>query len=112
MNLVLGFLYGLIAQALTFIQLQGPIKWQVMKDNRNWLLLLGIPISWLFMNSVKYFVLAFDGTIWPSRLIGFSIGIIVFTIMSQLIFSEGLSLKTVVCLMLGLAILAIQLIWK
>jgi hypothetical protein len=112
MHLFLGFLYGLIAQSLTFIQLQGPIKWAVMKDNRNWLLLMGIPISWLFMNSVKHFVIAFDGTIWPSRLIGFSIGIMVFTIMSQVLFSESLNLKTVVCLLLGLAILVIQLVWK
>lgn len=112
MNLFLGFLYGFVAQALTFIQLQGPMKWDLLKNNRNWLVLLGLPISWLFMNSVKNFVMAFDGLIWPSRLIGFSIGITVFTIMSQLMFSEGLSLKTVICLILGLTILAIQLFWK
>jgi hypothetical protein len=112
MHLFLGFLYGLIAQTLTFIQLQGPLKWDAMKQHRNWLLLLGIPISWLFMNSVRHFVIAFDGTIWPSRLIGFTIGIFVFTIMAQILFSEGLNLKTIVCLLLGFAILAVQLIWK
>jgi hypothetical protein len=112
MKLFLGFLYGFIAQVLTFIQLQGPMRWDLLKTNRNWLILLGLPVSWLFMNSVKNFVLAFDGHIWPSRLIGFSIGITVFTIMSQLLFAEGLSLKTVICLMLGLTILAIQLCWK
>lgn len=112
MHLFLGFLYGLIAQALTFIQLQGPLKWDVMKQHRNWVILMGLPISWLFMNSVRHFVIAFDGTIWPSRLIGFAIGIFVFTIMAQVLFSEGLSLKTIVCLILGLGILAIQLLWK
>jgi hypothetical protein len=45
-------------------------------------------------------------------LIGFSIGITVFTIMSQLLFAEGLNLKTVICLLLGLTILVIQLYWK
>lgn len=112
MHLFLGFLYGLIAQTLTFIQLQGPLKWDVMKQHRNWVILMGLPISWLFMNSVRHFVIAFDGTIWPSRLIGFAIGIFVFTIMAQVLFSEGLSLKTIVCLILGLGILAIQLLWK
>lgn len=112
MHLFLGFLYGLIAQTLTFIQLQGPLKWDVMKQHRNWVILMGLPISWLFMNSVRHFVIAFDGTIWPSRLIGFAIGIFVFTIMAQILFSEGLSLKTIVCLILGLGILAIQLLWK
>lgn len=112
MNLFLGFLYGFIAQSLTFIQLQGPLRWELLKSHKNWLLLMGLPISWLFMNSVKNFVIAFDGLIWPSRLIGFSIGIVVFTIMSQWIFSESLTLKTGVCLLLGIAILAIQLFWK
>jgi hypothetical protein len=112
MHLFLGFLYGLIAQSLTFIQLQGPLKWDAFKENRNWLLLMGIPISWLFMNSVRHFVIAFDGTIWPSRLIGFTIGIFVFTVMAHFLFSEGLSTKTWVCLLLGLAILVIQLVWK
>ena len=73
---------------------------------------MGIPISWLFMNSVRHFVIAFDGTIWPSRLIGFTIGIFVFTVMAQLLFAEGLNSKTWVCLLLGLAILVIQLVWK
>ena len=68
---------------------------------------MGLPISWLFMNSVKHFVIAFDGTIWPSRLIGFTIGMIVFTIMAQILFSEGLSLKTISCLALSILILII-----
>ena len=112
MHIFLGFLYGLIAQSLTFIQLQGPLKWDLFKENRNWLLLMGIPISWFFMNSVRHFVIAFDGAIWPSRLIGFTIGIFVFTVMAQLLFAEGLNSKTWVCLLLGLAILVIQLVWK
>jgi hypothetical protein len=112
MNLFLGFLYGFLAQVLTFIQLQGPLKWNLLEKHRFWLIFMGLPISWLFMNSVKNFVIAFDGTIWPSRLIGFSIGIMVFTVMAQFMFSEGLSLKTGVCIFLGILILAIQLFWK
>ncbi len=34
---------------------------------------MGMPISFLFMVSVKNFVNAFDGQIWPSRLIGFGL---------------------------------------
>jgi len=112
MNLFLGFLYGFLAQILTFIQLQGPLKWSSFEKYRFWLIFMGLPISWLFMNSVKNFVIAFDGTIWPSRLIGFSIGIMVFTVMAQLMFAESLTLKTGVCILLGIAILAIQLFWK
>jgi hypothetical protein len=49
---------------------------------------MGIPISMLFMYSVKNMVIAFDGQMWPSRLIGFSIGAIVFSWLSWAIFNE------------------------
>jgi len=111
-HLLKGLLYGLVAQILTFIQLQGPLKWPSFKAYQNWLPLAGVPIAWLFMRSVQEFVIAFDGTIWPSRLIGFAVGILVFSVMSALMFDEGLSPKTGVCLALGMLILLIQLTWK
>lgn len=66
----------------------------------------------MYLKSVRYFIDAFDGEIWPSRLIGFSIGIIVFTLMSHYIFKEPLSIKTIVCLLLGFSIVAIQVLWR
>ena len=73
---------------------------------------MGIPISLMFMESVKNFVLAYDGQIWPSRLIGFGIGVIVFTLMSYFLFKEPISLKTLFCLFLGLCIILVQIFWK
>jgi hypothetical protein len=73
---------------------------------------MGLPISFLFMMSVKNFVGAFDGQIWPSRLIGFGIGVVVFTIMSHYIFKEPLTPKTLVCLGLGILIVLIQIFYK
>jgi multidrug transporter EmrE-like cation transporter len=111
-HLIKGLLYGLIAQILTFIQLQGPLKWPLFKQYQNWLALAGVPIAMLFMRSVQEFVIAFDGTIWPSRLIGFAVGIIVFSVMSIMMFGESLNPKTTVCIVLGMLILVIQLTWK
>ena len=112
MNLVWGILWGLIAQALTFFQLQGQLKYQWMKDYTWAVVLMGIPISFMFMQSVKHFVLAFGGEIWPSRLIGFGIGVIVFTIMSELLFKEPFTTKTGICLFLALLIILVQIFWK
>ena len=110
--LLIGILFGLIAQALTFFQLQGPLKFDWFK-NHYWLtVLMGLPISMLFMYSVKNMVIAFDGQLWPSRLIGFSIGAIVFTYLSWSVFNEPLTTKTYVCLALALSILLVQLFWK
>jgi len=56
--------------------------------------------------------LAYNGQIWPSRLIGFAIGIIVFATMSILVFKEPINMKTFVCLMLACCILGVQIFWK
>ena len=112
MHIILGILWGLTAQALTFFQLQGQLKYQWMKDYTWVVVLMGIPISFMFMQSVKHFVLGFGGEIWPSRLIGFGIGVIVFTIMSELLFKEPFTTKTGICLFLGLLIILVQIFWK
>ena len=111
-NLVFGILYGLVAQIVAFLQLQGGIKWEWYPKYQFLLYALLLPLTWMYLKSVRYFIDAFDGEIWPSRLIGFSIGIIVFTLMSHYIFKEPLSIKTIVCLLLGFSIVAIQVLWR
>ena len=110
--LLVGMLFGFLAQVATFFQLQGPMKYEWFK-NHYWLtVLMGIPISMLFMYSVKNMIIAFDGQMWPSRLIGFSIGAMVFSWLSWIVFSEPITMKTFICLMLALAILLVQLFMK
>jgi len=111
-TLVIGIIFGFAAQIMTFFQLQGSLKYEWLK-NHYWInVMMGIPISMLFMYSVKNMVIAFDEQMWPSRLIGFSIGAIVFTWLSWTIFNEPMTAKTYVCLVLALGILLIQLFWK
>jgi hypothetical protein len=112
MKILLGLFWGLLAQVTTFVQLQGRLKYDILKNNTWFTVLMGIPISFMFMLSVKYFVEAFDGQIWPSRLIGFGIGVFVFSIMSSMLFKEPFTLKTIVCLGLGFLIVALQIFWK
>jgi multidrug transporter EmrE-like cation transporter len=112
MDLLKGFIFGLLAQVATFLQLQGQIKYEWFKNNTLLVACMGIPISLLFMYSVKHFVAAYDGAIWPSRLIGFGIGVTVFTIMSHYMFNEPLTPKTLTCLGLGICIILIQILWK
>ena len=111
-ELFTGAFYGLIAQIITFLQLQGNIKWGLLAKYPILTLLTSIPMGWLFMKSVEHFVVAYNGEIWPSRLIGFAIGIIVFATMSILMFKEPVSMKTFVCLVLACFILGVQIFWK
>jgi hypothetical protein len=112
MKLLIGFTLGLLAQTLTFIQLQGQFKFSWMKENSFIVALMGIPISLLYLGSVKYLVDYFGGELWPSRLMGFSIGAIVFSYMAHFWFQEPFTLKTGICLFLAFCIMLIQLFWK
>jgi multidrug transporter EmrE-like cation transporter len=112
MNFIIGLLYGIAAQILTFVQLQGQFKYEWAKDNPIYMSLIGVPLSLLYLGSVKHMVAHFDGQLWPSRLMGFAVGAIVFTAMSWMWFKEPLSLKTLICLGLAVCIMCIQLFWK
>jgi multidrug transporter EmrE-like cation transporter len=111
-KLLLGFVYGFIAQVLTFLQLQGNIKWNWYHKYPIIMLGMAVPISWLYIKSVEAFVHSFNGEIWPSRLIGFAIGIIVFALMSYFLFKEPVSTKTLICIVLAMCILGVQIFWK
>ena len=112
MALFIGMFLMLLAQILTFYQLQGQLKYQWFKDNYWVIVLMGIPISMMYMESVRQIINYYGGLLWPSRLIGFGIGVVVFAILSQLLFGENLSTKTMVCLILSGVIILIQIFWK
>jgi hypothetical protein len=111
-KLLLGIVYGFLAQVITFLQLQGNIKWNWYQRFPILVLATAIPISWLFIKSVEAFVGYFNGELWPSRLIGFAIGVIVFALMSYFLFKEPITTKTFICLMLACCILGVQIFWK
>ena len=75
------------------------------------MMLLGLPISLIFIKTTKVFNEAFDAN-WPGRLIGFGIGVIIFTVMSWIIFKEHPTPKTLTCLALALLIIVLQIFWK
>jgi hypothetical protein len=112
MEIIYGIMYGLLGQVGSFMQLQGAMKLGWFPKYFWPVLLMSVPLSWLYIKSVEHFVAAFDGQLWPSRLIGFGLGITIFSIMSHFMFKEPLTPKTLVCIGLGLIIIAIQVIWK
>lgn len=108
-HLLIAIIYGTIAQFGTFVQLQGNARYNWYDKYPILLLLTGIPLSWLYLQSVKEFIFAFNGQIWPSRLIGFGIGIIVFSLMSYLMFKEPFTFKTMLSIVLAICIILIQI---
>ena len=111
-KLLLGALYGVLGQIMSFLQLQGNIKYGWFTKYPLLVLLSAIPSTYLYIKSVDNLVAWGDGQLWPSRLIGFGIGIIVFVSLSMILFKEPITLKTLTCLLLATSIILVQIFWK
>ena len=111
-RLLLGIIFGILGQVFSFMQLQGSIKYGWYQKYPILILLSSIPAAWFYIKSVEHLVAWGDGQLWPSRLIGFGIGMIVFVLLSMVLFKEPLTLKTLTCLMLAASILLVQIFWK
>jgi hypothetical protein len=111
-NLIIAVSLLVVAQTLSYFQLQGQFIWEWVRKYPYSMTALGIPISILLINSTKHCALAFEGQTWPGRLIGFAVGAIIFAILSWVLLKEPMQTKTAVCLLLAVSILLIQIFWK
>jgi len=112
-NFIISLVIVTIAQSLAYLQLQSQFFWTWAKNHPiSMAFIFGFPISLLLIYFTKYCALAFNGEVWPGRLIGFAVGAIVFALLSSFIMKEPFTPKTIVCLCLAAGILAVQIIWK
>lgn len=111
-NLIISLALVITAQVITYLQLQSQFFWPWAKENPILLSCFGMPISLVLIYYTKYSASAFDGEVWPGRIIGFAIGAIVFALLSHFIMGESFSNKTMVSLILSTIILLIQIFWK
>ena len=110
--LLIGMAMFLIAHILTFFQLNGQFFSPWFKNNVFLLCLMGIPISWLYIEATRMGFIAFEGLIWPGRLLGFAAGIFTFALCANIFMGEGLNTKTLVSLVLATVLTLIQVFWK
>jgi hypothetical protein len=116
MNKILSIIFVLsvylFSQAFTFYQLQGHLWSKWIKDHPLLMTLMGVPVGYFVILASREMVSLYGGETWPNRIIGFSIGVIVFSIMAWFILKEPMTTKTLICLSLSFVILLIQLFWK
>ena len=111
-DIIKSLIFVFVAQVIAYFQLQGQFIFPWVKKNTFLMSLVGLPISFLFIKFTKYCAQGFGGEVWPGRLIGFAVGVIVFAVLSHFVMKEPFSLKTIICLVLASAILIIQIFWK
>ena len=102
-----------IAQTLVWFQMYGILKIDWLKDNKTlFVYSLAIPITFLFVNAVRLCIEAFDGDMYLSRFLTFTLGVISFAILTWYFNGEGITIKTGVSLTLSFCIILIQIFWK
>jgi len=101
-----------ITQSAVRFQTNGQFISEWCNNNPFILSLFGIPISLGYIYATKYAFIAFDDLLWPGRLLGFALGIISFTILTNYFMGEGITPKVIVSLLLAILLVLIQAFWK
>jgi hypothetical protein len=107
-----SILLFLIGQSVVWIQTNGPLIWPWAKTFRWALMLLGVPITWMFMEATRFAVDGFGGVFWPGRFVSFVSGITIFAVMTWAFRDEAINMKTAVSLVLAFTLILVQLFWK
>ena len=97
-----------IGQSMIWLQTNGQFFSEWMRKNPFIVTILGSPIAYLFIKA-NYYSNQFFGNLWGGRMIGFSMGIFTFTILTWCVMGESLGIKTLLTIILAIGIILIQL---
>ncbi len=111
-DLFIGIGAFLVAHIITFYQLNGQFISKWFRDNEWVVTATGIIISFFYIWGTKYVVSGMGGEMWPSRFIGFGIGMIIYAVGVNYHFNEGLTPKTIVSLCIALILICVQVLWR
>jgi len=111
-KLISGSLLFLLGQILVWYQINGQFISEWIKQRPLLMSLMGIPISFVYIYATQHLVEAFNGEMWPQRLIGFAMGMIAFAFLTWFHLNQTITPKTTVTLALAVAIVVIQIVWK
>ena len=113
-DLLIGIGAFFVAHVLTFYQLNGQFlkstDW--FRNNVTIVAAAGVILSFFYIWGTKYAVQGMGGLLWPARFIGFGVGMIIYAVMVNYHFSEGINSKTWVSLALSCLLIYIQVFWK
>lgn len=95
-----------LGNCIAWFHMNAQFRWEWAKS--QWfILLVGIPISYLFYYSTR-FSYEYFGYVWNIRMIGFGLGNLVFGLLTWAILSEVPSPRIIISLLLALTIILIN----
>ena len=108
-KLSLAILILLGSNIIAWFQLNAQFKWaeSPLWNNAYLMSIFGLPVGYGFFIATKLSYEYFGFT-WNMRMIGFGVGTLIFGILSWLMLDEIPTLKTIICILLAIAIILIQ----
>ena len=73
---------------------------------------VSMPATVGYIMATKNLYTAMNDSLWSVRLIGFSMGVLTFTVLTYIYLKEGLNMKNTVTLVLSVVIVLMQVFWK
>ena len=105
-KLIYAMILSVLGHVTAFFHMNAQFRWEWAKS--QWfILLVGIPISYLFYYSTR-FSYEYFGYVWNIRMIGFGLGNLVFGLLTWVILSEVPSPRIILSLLLALTIILIN----
>jgi len=105
-KLIYAIMLSALGHIVAFFHMNAQFKWEWAKS--QWfILLIGIPISYLFYYSTRFSYEHF-GYVWNIRMIGFGLGNLIFGLLTWMILSEAPSPRIIISLLLALTIILIN----
>ena len=111
-KLLLGVTILITVYVIGWHQLYGQFIHNFYKKYELWLIWLSVPCTYFSIIAARLISEHFNGKMWPNRIFTFSIGIVMFTILTQIYFNEKLSIKTLTLIALSGLIVILQVLWK
>jgi len=106
-KLYTALILSIIGNIFAWIHMNAQFRWEWAKGPL-FITMLGIPVSWCFYYSTRYYVEHF-GVQWSMRMMGFGIGTVSFGILTWIFLNEIPTLKVYISLLLALAIILLQM---
>lgn len=112
-ELIIGICLFALGQTLAWYQTNGQFLSKWAKEHPLLIsAIVGIPIGIAYIYGTTFIVGAFEGKLWPARIVGFTSGIFTFTLLTYVHMNQGITLKTAIMLSLASIIIMIQIFWK
>ena len=76
------------------------------------MVIMSMPATVGYILATRNLYTAMDNSLWSVRLIGFSMGVLTFTVLTYWYLKEGLNMKNTITLALSVVIVLLQVFWK